>query len=95
MIGLTGPQPPQELRTVADWTVRRRLLAIQGVSQVVPIGGEVKEYQVLADPARMRAAGVTLQEVVRAAAGSNRNAAGGVYRDRGQEVVIRGIGRVR
>ncbi len=94
MIGLTGPQSPQALRTVADWTVRRRLLAIQGVSQVVPIGGEVKEYQVLADPARMRAAGVTLQEVVRAAAGSNRNAAGGIYRDRGQEVVIRGIGRV-
>ncbi len=95
MIGLTGPQSPQELRTVADWTVRRRLLAIQGVSQVVPIGGEVKEYQVLADPARMRAAGVTLAEVLRAASGSNRNAAGGVYRDRGQEVVIRGIGRVR
>ena len=95
MIGLTGPQSPQELRTVADWTVRRRLLAIQGVSQVVPIGGEVKEYQVLADPARMRAANVTLQQVLRAAAGSNRNAAGGVYRDRGQEIVIRGIGRVR
>lgn len=95
MIGLTGPQPPQDLRTVADWTVRRRLLAIQGVSQVVPIGGEVKEYQVLAGPARMRAAGVTLAEVLRAAAGSNRNAAGGVYRDRGQEIVIRGIGRVR
>ncbi|MBW2362056.1 MAG: efflux RND transporter permease subunit [Deltaproteobacteria bacterium] len=95
MIGLTGPQSPQELRTVADWTVRRRLLAIQGVSQVVPIGGEVKEYQVLADPARMRATGVTLEEVLQAAAGSNRNAAGGVYRDRGQEIVIRGIGRVR
>jgi CzcA family heavy metal efflux pump len=95
MIGLTGPQSPEELRTVADWTVRRRLLAIQGVSQVVPIGGEVKEYQVLADPARMRAAGVTLEDVLRAAAGANRNAAGGVYRDRGQEVVIRGIGRVR
>jgi CzcA family heavy metal efflux pump len=95
MIGLTGPQSAQELRTVADWTVRRRLLAIQGVSQVIPIGGEVKQYQVLADPARMRAAGVTLQEILQAAAGSNRNAAGGVYRDRGQEIVIRGIGRVR
>jgi CzcA family heavy metal efflux pump len=93
MIGLTGPQSPEELRTVADWTVRRRLLAIEGVSQVVPIGGEVREYQVLADPARMRAAGVTLQAVVRAAAGSNENAAGGVYQDRGQELVIRGIGR--
>ncbi len=95
MIGLTGPQPPDELRTVADWTIRRRLLAVPGVAQVVPIGGEVKQYQVLADPARMLATGVTLEEVLRAAAGSNENASGGVYMDRGQEYVIRGIGRVQ
>ena len=60
MIGLTGTQSPQELRTTADWTLRRRLLAVPGVSQVMPIGGEVKQYQVLADPARMLATGVTL-----------------------------------
>ena len=95
MIAVTGPQPPQELRTVADWTLRRRLLAVPGVAQVVPIGGEVKQYQVLADPARMLATGVTLQEVLRAAEGSNENASGGVYMDRGQEYVIRGIGRVQ
>ena len=95
MIGLTGPQSPQELRTVADWTIRRRLLAVPGVAQVVPIGGEVKQYQVLADPARMFATGVTLEEVLRAAAGSNENASGGVYMDRGQEYVIRGIGRAQ
>lgn len=95
MIGLTGPQSPEELRTVADWTIRRRLLAVAGVAQVIPIGGAVKQYQVLADPARMRATGVTLAEVVRAAAGSNRNASGGVYMSKGQEYVIRGIGRVR
>jgi CzcA family heavy metal efflux pump len=95
MIGLTGPQSPRELRTVADWTIRRRLLAVPGVAQVIPIGGEVKQYQVLADPARMRATGVTLEEVVEAASGSNENASGGVYMDRGQEYVIRGIGRVR
>jgi CzcA family heavy metal efflux pump len=95
MIGLTGTQPPQELRTVADWTIRRRLLAVPGVAQVVPIGGEVRQYQVLADPARMLATGVTLAEVVRAAEGSNENASGGVYMDRGQEYVIRGIGRVQ
>ena len=95
MIGLTGPQPATELRTVADWTIRRRLLAVPGVAQVIAIGGEVKQYQVLADPARMLAAGVTLEEVVRAAAGSNANASGGVYMDKGQEYVIRGIGRVR
>lgn len=95
MIGLTGPQPPQELRTVADWTIRRRLLAVPGVAQVVPIGGEVRQYQVLVDPTRLLATGVTLAEVVRAAAGSNANASGGVYMDRGQEYVIRGLGRAR
>src|SRR5918995_3362446 len=95
MIGLTGTQSPQELRTVADWTIRRRLLAVPGVAQVVPIGGEVKQYQVLADPARMLATGVTLDEVLHAAEGSNENASGGVYMDRGQEYVIRGIGRIQ
>src|ERR687896_345313 len=95
MIGLTGPQSPMELRTVADWTIRRRLLAVPGVAQVIPIGGEVKQYQVLVDPARMLATGVTLEEVVRAARGSNANASGGVYMDKGQEYVIRGIGRVQ
>src|SRR5215217_6913460 len=95
MIGLTGTQPPMELRTVADWTIRRRLLAVPGVAQVIPIGGAVKQYQVLADPTRMLAAGVTLEQVVRAAEGSNANASGGVYMDKGQEYVIRGIGRVQ
>lgn len=95
MIGLTGTQSPTELRTVADWTIRRRLLAVPGVAQVIPIGGAVKQYQVLADPARMMQAGVSLEDVVRAARGSNANASGGVYMDRGQEYVIRGIGRVQ
>jgi copper/silver efflux system protein len=95
MIGLTGSQSPTELRTVADWTIRRRLLAVPGVAQVIPIGGAVKQYQVLADPARMMMAGVTLDQVVRAARGSNANASGGVYMDRGQEYVIRGIGRAQ
>jgi CzcA family heavy metal efflux pump len=95
MIGLTGTQSAQELRTVADWTIRRRLLAVPGVAQVVPVGGEVKQYQVLADPVRMLATGVTLEEVLRAAEGSNQNASGGVFMDRGQEYVIRGLGRIQ
>jgi len=95
MIGLTGTASPQDLRTMADWTIRRRLLAVPGVAQVIPIGGEVKQYQVLVDPARLHATRVTLEEVVRAAAGSNENASGGVYMDRGQEYVIRGIGRIQ
>lgn len=95
MVGLTGPQSPMELRTTADWTIRRRLLAIPGVAQVVPTGGAVRQYQVLADPVRMAAVGVSLDEVVAAAGGSNANASGGVYMSRGQEYVIRGIGRVQ
>lgn len=94
MIGLTGTQSPQELRTVADWTVRRRLLAVPGVAQVIPIGGEVKQYQVIADPSRMLAAGVTLTEIVKAAEESNVNAPGGVFMNKGQEYVVRGIGRI-
>lgn len=82
-----------DLRTAADWTIRRRLLALPGVAQIIPIGGEVKQYQVLVSPDRMRAAGVTLDQVVRAAEGSNLNASGGVFSHRGQEFVIRGLGR--
>src|SRR5512145_2321170 len=95
MIAVTGTQSAMELRTVADWTIRRRLLAVPGVVQVIPIGGEVKQYQVLADPARMMATGVTLDQVLTATRGSNANASGGVYMEKGQEYVIRGIGRVR
>ncbi|MEK6611918.1 MAG: efflux RND transporter permease subunit [Gemmatimonadota bacterium] len=95
MIGLSGTASPQALRTTADWTIRRRLLAVPGVAQVIPIGGEVRQYQVLADPARMLTARVTLADVLRAAEGSNANASGGVYMDRGQEYVIRGLGRVQ
>lgn len=95
MIGLSGTQSPQEIRTVAEWTIRRRLLAVPGVAQVIPIGGEVRQYQVLPDPVRMMSASVTLDEILKAAEGSNENASGGVYMAQGQEYVIRGIGRVR
>ena len=95
MIGVTGTASPEALRTTADWTIRRRLLAVPGVAQVIPIGGDVRQYQVLPDLARMRAARVTLADVLRAAEGSNANASGGVYMDRGQEYVIRGLGRVQ
>ena len=84
-----------EARTLADWTVRRRLLAVPGVSQVIPIGGEVRQYQVLIHPERLLAYGVGLDQVLEAAAGSNRNASGGVYRSGGREILIRGIGRAR
>jgi CzcA family heavy metal efflux pump len=97
LVAITGGEgiSPMEVRSVADWTVRRRLLAVPGVSQVIPIGGEVKQYQVLVFPDRLQAYGVTLQDVLRAAEGSNSNASGGVFMDRSQEYLIRGIGRVQ
>jgi len=97
ILAVTGDQSvtPMEMRTVADWTLRRRLLAIPGVAQVVPLGGEVREYQVLVDPSRLVAFGVSLEDVVTAAEGSNVNASGGVFMERGQEYLIRATGRVQ
>ena len=97
LVGITGAEgiSPMDVRSVADWTLRRRLLAVPGVSQVIPIGGQVKQYQVLVSPERLRAYGVTLEDVLEAAEGSNVNASGGVFMDRSQEYLIRGVGRVQ
>lgn len=94
LIGLTSDTVSEmEVRTAADWTVRKRLLSISGVSQVVPIGGRVRQYQVLLDPERMAARDVGVDEVLRTAEESNAVASGGVYLSDGQEVLIRGLGR--
>jgi len=96
LVGITASDDLlMEARTEADWTVRRRLLAVPGVAQVIPIGGEVRQYQVLVRPEMLRAYGLSLETVVEAAAESNRNASGGVYRSGGQEVLSRGLGRAR
>jgi CzcA family heavy metal efflux pump len=97
LVALTGSGDvtPMDVRTVADWTVRRRLLALPGVAQVVPLGGEVRQYQVLVDPARLAAYGVSLHDVVVAAGRANVNASGGVFMERSQEYLIRGTGRVQ
>ncbi len=84
-----------DLRSIADWTIRRRVLSVPGVSQVVPIGGEVKQYQILVSPEKLAAYDVSLNEVLHAAEESNTNSSGGVYMDSGQEYLIRGIGRVQ
>ncbi|MFP5502482.1 MAG: efflux RND transporter permease subunit, partial [Candidatus Sericytochromatia bacterium] len=83
-----------EVRSAADWVVRRRLLATPGVSQVIPIGGGVKQFQVLVDPARLRSRGVSLARVADTIRDSNRNVSGGVFTEGGQEYLIRGLGRV-
>ena len=83
-----------ELRTVAETVVRRRLLAIPGVSQVVATGGEQKQYEVVLDPARLAAQQVRLDDVEQALTAANKNATAGFQVAQGQEYLIRGVGRL-
>jgi CzcA family heavy metal efflux pump len=85
---------PQELRTVADTVVRRRLLAVPGVSQVIATGGDQKQYEVVLDPARLATHAITLEAVERALTTANRNATAGFHVTEGQEYLIRGVGRL-
>src|SRR5215468_5423305 len=83
-----------DLRTIADWTIRPRLLAVPGVAQVTTFGGEVKQYQVIPDPLKLKDYGVTLGEVVTAARNANENAGAGFFDTNAQSMVIQGEGRV-
>lgn len=82
-----------ELRTLADWTIKPAILATGGVSQVTIIGGDYKQYQILADPQRMAAYGVTMADLQRAGSTMSANSAGGVVRDFGNEYALRGMAR--
>jgi CzcA family heavy metal efflux pump len=88
-----GKTPPIEVRSLADWVVRQRLLAVPGVSQVVPIGGGAKQFQVLTNPARLQQYGVTLDELTEAVRESNLNTSGGFLQTPQREAVIRITGR--
>ena len=91
-----GKTPPMELRTLADWVVRQRLLTIPGVSQVVVMGGERKQFQVLVDPNELLRYGVTLDEVKTALRESNQNTAGGYLDEQGpNEFLVRALGRIK
>ncbi len=99
MIGMwseDGKTSPLEVRTLADWVVRQRLLTIPGVSQVFTMGGGRKQYQVLVNPDEMLKYGVTLHDVKRAVAESNQNATGGYLDEQGpNEFLVRSLGRVQ
>lgn len=92
-LGVRGPDFRQA-RTLADWEIRRRLLAIPGVAQVIPIGGNVKQYQVLVSPQHLQSAHLSLSDIARALEHSNTNATGGFLLSSGQEHLVRGIGRI-
>ncbi|MDB4962830.1 MAG: multidrug transporter AcrB [Myxococcales bacterium] len=95
-VGLRGHgMPAYEVRDAAEWIVRRRLLGVQGVAQVVPIGGGVRQFHVEIDPDRLRRHGVTLDEVGHAIETSNQNTTGGFVIRGPQQNLVRGLGRLR
>lgn len=92
IIGLTADTTSmQDLRTIADWTIRPRLLSTGGVAQVAVMGGDIKEYQFLMDPGKMRRHGVSMDEVIYAVKGMNQNASGGTLYEYGNEYIVRGL----
>ena len=94
MVALTSDTTsPMDLRTIADFTLRRRLMSVKGVSQVIPIGGERMQYQVLLSPEKMRQYNVTVDEVDASLQLTNQNTTGGFVNNAGSEVLIRNIAR--
>ena len=89
----SGKTDPLDVRTLADWTIRPRLLTIAGVAQVINIGGGVKQYQVLVTPERLKQFGVTLEEVTTALEKTNANSTGGFVDAQSQEYLVRNLGR--
>lgn len=91
-IGLTADSTSLlDLRTIADWTIRPRLLSVGGVAQVTVIGGDIKEYQILLDPGRMKHYKVSLDEVMSIVKNMNQNSSGGVLYEYGNEYIVRGV----
>lgn len=91
-IGLTSDTTSlQDLRTIADWTIRPRLLSTGGVAQVTVIGGDIKEYQLLLDPGRMKHYDISLDQALDAVRNMNQNASGGIIYEYGNEYIIRGV----
>src|SRR5687767_1402714 len=86
---------PLALRTVADTVVRRRLLAVPGVSQVTPIGGAERQFQVIARPQSLRANDVSLNELLASVRAASQNTSAGIYTEGAQEYVLEAVGRVR
>lgn len=94
LVGVSADStPPSELRTLADFTIRRRLMSIKGVSQVIPIGGERLQYQVLVSSAKLKQFNLTIEAVDNALELSNQNTTGNFFDQYGSEVLIRNVGR--
>ena len=84
---------PMELRTLADWTISPRIKSIGGIANVIVIGGEFKQYQVMADPEKLKHFDVSLEELLQKVEESNINAPGGVVKQHGNQYIVKGSGR--
>ena len=98
LVGLTSKNSnvtSMDLRSAAEWNIRNRLLSIGGIAQVTVIGGDLKQYQVLVDPLKLKNYGVTLHDIEATIEGSNVNATGGFLMSDYQESLIRNIARIK
>ncbi len=96
LIGISADSTsPAEIRTISDYTIRQRILSIKGVSQVIPIGGEVLQYEVLVSLAKLNASGLTIRNIEDALQKSNLNTTGNFFNYQGTEVLIRNLGRLK
>ena len=96
LVGVTSDTlSPMDLRTLADWTIRPTLLAIPGIAQVTVMGGELKQFQVRADPEKLRIYDLTFADLEEAIRESNENSGGGFIVGENEELVVRNLGRVR
>jgi HME family heavy-metal exporter len=96
LIGISADTTsPSELRTLADFTIRRRLMSIKGISQVIPIGGERKQFQVLISSAKLKQFNLSIDDVDEALQLTNQNTTGGFIDQYGSEVLIRNVGRAQ
>jgi CzcA family heavy metal efflux pump len=94
LVGISADSTsPTELRTLADFTIRRRLMSIKGISQVIPIGGERLQYQVLISSAKLKQFNLSIDDVDKELRLTNQNTTGGFYNQYGSEVMIRNVGR--
>ncbi|MBI1782815.1 MAG: efflux RND transporter permease subunit, partial [Sphingobacteriales bacterium] len=96
LIGVSADSTsPADLRTLADYTIRQRLLSIKGVAQVIPIGGDVLQYQVLISLPKLKASGLSIRNIEEALQKSNLNTTGNFFNRQGSEVLIRNLGRLK
>ena len=90
----TGATKPMDLRTLAEWVIRPRIMTIPGIAQVINIGGEMKQYQVLVSPEKLKQFNVTLDEIIQATKESNISTTGGFIDSKSQEYLVRNLGRI-